>query len=70
MNDEFEAGRDYKPNKADWLDGRWSHLDRNKEDYQRGKQQLARKLSSILVKLYLNHQKIMNCTRLLPGFWY
>ena len=37
MNDEFEAGRDYKPNKADWLDGRWSHLDRNKEDYQRGK---------------------------------
>ena len=30
MNDEFEAGRDYKPNKADWLDGRWSHLDREK----------------------------------------
>ena len=37
LNDEFEAGKDYKPNKADWLDGRWSHLDRNKEDYQRGK---------------------------------
>ena len=37
MNDEFEAGRDYKPNKADWLDGRWSHLDRHKDDYQRGK---------------------------------
>ena len=36
LNDEFEAGKDYKPNKADWLDGRWSHLDRNKEDYQRG----------------------------------
>jgi 2-oxoglutarate dehydrogenase E1 component len=27
LNDEFEAGKDYKPNKADWLDGRWSHLD-------------------------------------------
>ena len=37
MNDEFEAGRNYKPNKADWLDGRWSHLDKNKDDYQRGK---------------------------------
>ncbi|MBT6189059.1 MAG: 2-oxoglutarate dehydrogenase E1 component [Tateyamaria sp.] len=37
MNDEFEAGKDYRPNKADWLDGKWSHLDRNKEDYQRGK---------------------------------
>ncbi len=36
LNDEFEAGKEYKPNKADWLDGRWSHLDRNKEDYQRG----------------------------------
>ncbi len=23
---EFEAGASYKPNKADWLDGRWSHL--------------------------------------------
>lgn len=36
LNDEFEAGKNYKPNKADWLDGRWSHLDRNKESYQRG----------------------------------
>ena len=37
LNDEFEAGKNFKPNKADWLDGKWSHLDRNKEDYQRGK---------------------------------
>ena len=37
MNDEFEAGKDYKPNKADWLDGRWSHLDKRGEEYQRGK---------------------------------
>ena len=36
LNDEFEAGKSYRPNKADWLDGRWSHLDRDKE-YQRGK---------------------------------
>jgi 2-oxoglutarate dehydrogenase E1 component len=36
LNDEFEAGKDYKPNKADWLDGRWSHLGSNKEDYVRG----------------------------------
>jgi 2-oxoglutarate dehydrogenase E1 component len=38
LNEEFEIGKDYKPNKADWLDGRWSHLDRQKENkYQRGK---------------------------------
>ena len=42
LNEEFEAGKDYKPNKADWLDGRWSHLDRNKEDnYQRGKTSIS-----------------------------
>nr|WP_319947640.1 2-oxoglutarate dehydrogenase E1 component [uncultured Shimia sp.] len=37
LNDEFETGKDYKPNKADWLDGRWSGLDREDGDYQRGK---------------------------------
>ncbi len=36
LNEEFDAGKDYKPNKADWLDGRWSHLDREGEEYQRG----------------------------------
>jgi len=36
LNEEFEAGRDYKPNKADWLDGRWKHLNRNKDGYVRG----------------------------------
>ncbi|MCR9124569.1 MAG: 2-oxoglutarate dehydrogenase E1 component [Rhodobacteraceae bacterium] len=38
MNEEFEAGKEYRPNKADWLDGRWSHLDKQKHGkYQRGK---------------------------------
>ncbi len=41
LNDEFEAGKDYKPNKADWLDGRWSHLDKNKEEYMRGETAIA-----------------------------
>jgi len=36
LNDEFEAGKNFKPNKADWLDGRWSHLDRESGDYARG----------------------------------
>jgi 2-oxoglutarate dehydrogenase E1 component len=36
LNSEFESGKTYKPNKADWLDGRWSHLDREGEEYQRG----------------------------------
>ncbi len=37
LGEEFDAGKNYKPNKADWLDGRWSHLDRREaEKYQRG----------------------------------
>jgi 2-oxoglutarate dehydrogenase E1 component len=24
LNEEFEAGKEFRPNKADWLDGRWS----------------------------------------------
>ncbi|MEM1238096.1 MAG: 2-oxoglutarate dehydrogenase E1 component [Pseudomonadota bacterium] len=41
LNTEFEAGKDYKPNKADWLDGRWSHLDKRGEEYQRGATAIA-----------------------------
>ncbi len=36
LNEEFEAGKEFKPNKADWLDGRWKHLSKKDEDYQRG----------------------------------
>jgi 2-oxoglutarate dehydrogenase E1 component len=36
LNDEFEAGKDYRPNKADWLDGRWSGLETSEGEYQRG----------------------------------
>ncbi|KEJ89737.1 2-oxoglutarate dehydrogenase E1 component [Sulfitobacter donghicola] len=41
MNNEFEAGKEYRPNKADWLDGKWSHLDTNQEQYQRGETAIA-----------------------------
>ena len=41
LNEEFEAGKNYKPNKADWLDGRWSHLDKQDADYQRGRTAVA-----------------------------
>ena len=41
LNDEFETGKTFKPNKADWLDGRWSHLNKQGEKYQRGKTAIA-----------------------------
>ncbi len=37
LNEEFEVGKDYKPNKADWLDGRWKSMNtKDLENYQRG----------------------------------
>ena len=55
LNEEFEAGKNYKPNKADWLDGRWAHLDRNKDDYQRGQTAISdatfEKIGNALSKL-------------------
>jgi len=42
LNEEFDVGREFRPNKADWLDGRWSHLDRRGEEYQRGQTAISR----------------------------
>jgi 2-oxoglutarate dehydrogenase E1 component len=41
---EYESGQTYKPNKADWLDGRWAHLKAAKsadDDPRRGKTGVA-----------------------------
>ncbi len=36
LNTEFEAGVSYKPNKADWLDGKWSDFRAAHGDVRRG----------------------------------
>jgi len=37
LNAEFESAKDYRPNKADWLDGRWKTLKtKDLDNYQRG----------------------------------
>lgn len=57
LEQEFEAGQSYKPNKADWLDGAWSGLRTadNADEQRRGKtavpmkslKEIGRKLSTI-----------------------
>ena len=37
LEEEFNTSSSYRPNKADWLDGRWSHLQPVSKQYQRGK---------------------------------
>jgi len=42
LNEEFEVGKDYKPNKADWLDGRWKNLTKKDiENYEIGQTAIA-----------------------------
>jgi 2-oxoglutarate dehydrogenase E1 component len=37
LNEEFEAGKAFLPNKADWLDGRWKNMgSKDLNNYQRG----------------------------------
>ena len=33
LNEEFEVGKNFKPNKADWLDGKWSGLSNEGAEY-------------------------------------
>jgi len=37
LNEEFEVAKEYRPNKADWLDGRWKSMKtKDVENYQAG----------------------------------
>ncbi|MDM7255902.1 MAG: 2-oxoglutarate dehydrogenase E1 component [Paracoccus sp. (in: a-proteobacteria)] len=36
LNEEFEVGKAFKPNKADWLDGKWSGLGTEGAEYTAG----------------------------------
>lgn len=44
LNEEFEIGRAYKPNKADWLDGKWSGFEREGAEYVPGETGIAPEL--------------------------
>ncbi|MFV0411114.1 MAG: 2-oxoglutarate dehydrogenase E1 component, partial [Paracoccus sp. (in: a-proteobacteria)] len=36
LNEEFDIGKNFKPNKADWLDGKWTGLSREGAEYTPG----------------------------------
>ena len=41
LNEEFEIGKAFKPNKADWLDGKWSGLSTEGAEYDAGRTAIA-----------------------------
>ncbi len=55
LEEEFEIGENYRPNKADWLDGRWSGISRAEEGPRRGEtgvslaavQEVGRKITDV-----------------------
>ncbi|MEM9046297.1 MAG: 2-oxoglutarate dehydrogenase E1 component, partial [Pseudomonadota bacterium] len=68
---EFEAGTNYRPNKADWLDGRWSDLERAEGEYQRGQTAIGEALfdevAAALTKLPDGFSAHRTITRLLEA---
>ncbi|MBP7240701.1 2-oxoglutarate dehydrogenase E1 component [Amaricoccus sp.] len=71
LNQEFEAGKDYRPNKADWLDGRWSGLGRQDGKYERGKTSVEisrlRKVGEALTRLPEGFQAHKTVLRMLDA---
>jgi 2-oxoglutarate dehydrogenase E1 component len=72
LNDEFEAGKDYKPNRADWLDGRWKSMKpKDMENYQAGetwiKPEVMAEVGAALTRVPEGFEMHKTVTRLLEA---
>jgi 2-oxoglutarate dehydrogenase E1 component len=72
LNDEFEAGKDYKPNRADWLDGRWKSMKpKDMENYQAGetwiKPEVMAEVGAALTRVPEGFEMHKTVTRLLDA---
>ena len=71
LDEEFDAAQSYKPNEADWLDGRWSHIQSQTDDDQRGKTGVPlkelQKIGKALVHVPDNFSLHPTLTRLLQA---
>ena len=50
LDEEFEAGTSYKPNKADWLEGQWSNLRAAHGEDRRGETSITREQVELVTK--------------------
>jgi 2-oxoglutarate dehydrogenase E1 component len=50
LDEEFEAGTSYKPNKADWLEGKWANLRAAHGEDRRGETSITREQVDIVAK--------------------
>ena len=54
LSEEFTAGESYRPNKADWLDGRWAGFKNNNGNYERGETAIKNSSFSKISKALTN----------------
>jgi 2-oxoglutarate dehydrogenase E1 component len=50
LEEEFEAGTNYKPNKADWLEGNWAGMRKAHGDDRRGSTSVSRESIAVVTK--------------------
>ena len=50
LDEEFEAGTNYKPNKADWLEGQWSNLTKAHGEDRRGETSITQEQIETVMK--------------------
>ncbi|MEL7174067.1 MAG: thiamine pyrophosphate-dependent enzyme, partial [Pseudomonadota bacterium] len=71
LNEEFETGKSYKPNKADWLDGRWQGFGPGEGAYQRGQtavqEPVLRRVGEALTRLPEGFKPHRTISRLLEA---
>ncbi|MEM7499721.1 MAG: 2-oxoglutarate dehydrogenase E1 component [Pseudomonadota bacterium] len=71
LNEEFETGKTYKPNKADWLDGRWQGFGPGEGAYQRGQtavqEPVLRRVGEAMTRLPEGFKPHRTITRLLEA---
>jgi 2-oxoglutarate dehydrogenase E1 component len=71
LDSEFEAGEQFKPNKADWLDGKWSGFKPPADDDRRGKTAVAedrlKEIGEVLTKVPDNFNAHKTLQRILKA---
>ncbi|MGF1463765.1 MAG: 2-oxoglutarate dehydrogenase E1 component [Maricaulaceae bacterium] len=65
LDQEFEAGKDYRANKADWLDGQWSGLGLPESDDRRGETAVDAGRLTELGRAFTHIPDEINCHRTL-----
>ena len=70
LNEDFEVGKNFKPNKADWLDGRWGQMKpKDLDNYQRGETWIKPETLAEVGAALTRVPRASTCTRRSTASW-